>query len=318
MISFNKKSQNTKFYFSQEFRNRQIKTIYNILKLPITNENNIFINQLLINNNNDLYNFYFPKKPFYINNKDFLSRLGNKGIVETTNQILELLKEKEKQDQEKIKELQEKSKSLNEELTRPKFSSLEYSDEKNPDEILNEKIKERKLFDKTIPNLENHKTPEDVGLVPIQIKKKGKYGNNTLGNNSTINNSFGNNTLGNNPMVNNSTINNSFGNNQILQQQNNVSRLDQQFKETQDTINNQNKIIKDFVKDQNKIENTEKQKIEEMKEIKDLKNIDLTYNSSEFLPTKPKGDIDFSQPIKQELLMENINEGYEDNNYSAF
>lgn len=272
MISFNKKSQNTKFYFSQEFRNRQIKTIYNILKLPITNENNIFINQLLINNNNDLYNFYFPKKPFYINNKDFLSRLGNKGIVETSNQIIELLKQKEKQEQEKLKELQEKSKSLNEELTRPKFSSLDYSDEKDPDEILSEKIKERKLLDNS--KFKNHKTLEEVGLVPVQIKKRGK--------------------------------NKTYQIPQVQQDQNHqdfpLVQNDHDFKENE---------ISNFENKQEKNQN-----LQPLKE-KNIDKADLEYHNDDFKIEKPLGKIDFSMPISKELLMENVNEGMEDTNYTV-
>ena len=45
-------------------------------------------------------------------------------------------------------------------------------------------------------------------------------------------------------------------------------------------------------------------------------NKELNYNNDEFKQAKPTGKIDFSQPIEKSLLMENINEGMEDNNFS--
>ena len=45
-------------------------------------------------------------------------------------------------------------------------------------------------------------------------------------------------------------------------------------------------------------------------------NKEPTYNIDEFKQAKPTGKIDFSQPIDKSLLMENINEGMEDNNFS--
>ena len=297
MISYNKKTQNIKFYFSQDFRNKQIRIIFKILKLPVTNENSRFINNLLINNNNDLYKFYFPKKPFYISNKEFLTKLGNKGIVETSNQIIELLHQKEIQEQtEKQEQINndnqvntQSNKTLNEELTRPKFSSLEYSDDKNPDDILCEKIKERKLFDKTIPNLENHKTPEEVGLVPIQIKKKGKSG---------------------------------FSQNSQVQQSPLFSQTEQ--KQTLQTLEDSFSSPSKIINRENNTKETQIPQEQEQKEIvqplkeKPLNSTDYTYHKDDFKPDKPAGKIDFTQPIDKSLLMENINEGMEDHNYSAF
>ena len=297
MISYNKKTQNIKFYFSQDFRNKQIRIIFKILKLPVTNENSSFINNLLINNNNDLYKFYFPKKPFYISNKEFLTKLGNKGIVETSNQIIELLHQKEIQEQKEKQEQinnnnqvnTQNNKTLNEELTRPKFSSLEYSDDKDPDEILSEKIKERRLFDKTIPNFENHKTPEEVGLVPIQIKKKGKNG------------------FSQNSQIQRSSL---FSQNE---QKQTLQTLENSFSSPSKTINRENNTKETQIQQ----EQNQKEIIQPLKE-KSLDSVDLNYHNDDFKPEKPTGKIDFSQPIDKSLLMENINEGMEDHNYSAF
>lgn len=299
MISFNRKYQNTKFYFSQDFRNRQINIIFRILNLPFTNENKIFINKLLINNNNDLYNFYFPKKPFYISNKEFLTKLGNKGVVETSNQILELLRQKEIQEQlnnqesskieeksskeEIIKEQENDIKTLNEKLTRPTFSSLEFSDDVDPNKILDEKIKERRKFEESMPSMKNHKTPEDVGLVPIKIEKRGKGRMKQIQNDSSF-----------------------MQNSQEIEKQQNSQNFLQNY--TEDKENGFSNL------------NDEQEKIQDLKplEEKDLKKIDLKYNIDEFKPEKPQGKIDFSKEISKELLMENINGDLEDTNYTDF
>lgn len=253
MISFHKKNQvnNTRFYFSQEFRNKQIKTIYKILQLPTTKENTEFINRLLYNINTELYNFYYPKKPFYIDTKEFLIKLGNKGIVETSNEIINLMKQKEIEEKQK-EENKDKNKSLNEVLTRPKFSTLDYSDNVNPDDKLKEIMEERKEFDRTLPNA-SKPTPEDVGLVPISTKKSTK--------DTTIN-----------------------------------------------TMERENVLSQTVLPIQKKEVKQEQQIINPNKE--------LNYNNDEFKQAKPTGKIDFSQPIEKSLLMENINEGMEDNNFS--
>lgn len=255
MISFHKKIQvnNTRFYFSQEFRNKQIKTIYKILQLPITKENTEFINRLLYNINTELYNFYYPKKPFYIDTKEFLIKLGNKGIVETSNEIINLMKQKEIEEKQK-EENKDKNKSLNEILTRPKFSTLDYSDNVNPDDKLKEIMDERKEFDRTLPNASNPNTPEDVGLVPISTKKG----------------------------IKDTTIN---------------------------TMERENILPQTVLPIQ-------KKEVKEEQQIINL-NKEPIYNNDEFKQAKPTSKIDFSQPIEKSLLMENINEGMEDNNFSS-
>lgn len=266
MISFNKKNKkdSTKFYFSQDFRNRQIKIVYKILQIPITKENTEFINRLLYNVNIGLYNFYYPKKPFYIDTKEYLFKLGNKGIVETTNEIINLMKQKEIEDKQlEIKEINTKnntdsSKSLNEVLTRPKFSSLDYSDNDNPDDKLKEIMNERKQFDRSLPNATNPNTPEDVGLVPISTKKSSK-----------------------DSLINNNTIDN----NTVLPIQ---TKEVKPINENKDSFN---------VPPNNSFN-------------------DLHYHSDDFKPIKSDTKIDFTKPIDDGLLMKNINEGMEDNNFS--
>lgn len=263
MISFHKKNQvnNTKFYFSQEFRNKQIRTIYKILQLPTTKENTEFINRLLYNINNELYNFYYPKKPFYIDTKEFLIKLGNKGIVETSNEIINLMKQKEIEEKQK-EENKDKNKSLNEVLTRPKFSTLDYSDNDNPDDKLKEIMNERKQFDRTLPNATNPNTPEDVGLVPISTKKSSKE--------TSINNTERQNVLSQN----------------VLPVQIKEVKQEQKEIKQEQQLNNPIKV--------------------------------LTYHNDDFKLSRPNSDIDFRQPIDKSLLMENINEGMEDNNFSSF
>lgn len=164
----------TQFYFNQKFRNNQIKIIYNILQLPKTKENNIFINNLLTQINLQLYNYYYPRKPSFINDSDFLTKLGNKGITETINKIIETIKLRDYEEQQRQIQLQlqqqqqQKTKEEYESMIRPKLSDNNI----NPDDILAQKQREREEFDKTLPNRREIKTPEDVGLTPISTKKE--------------------------------------------------------------------------------------------------------------------------------------------------
>lgn len=170
----------TQFYFNQKFRNNQIKIIYNILQLPKTKENNIFINNLLTQINLQLYNYYYPRKPSFINDTDFLNKLGNKGITETINKIIETIKIRNYEEQQRQQQLQQqrqqqqqqqqKTKEEYESMIRPKLSD----DNINPDDILAQKQREREEFDKTLPNRREIKTLEDVGLSPVSTKKQ-KY-----------------------------------------------------------------------------------------------------------------------------------------------
>ena len=188
---------------------------------------------------------------FRSDTKEFLIKLGNKGIVETSNEIINLMKQKEIEEKQK-EENKDKNKSLNEVLTRPKFSTLDDSYNVNTDDKLHEIMNERKEFDRTLPNALKP-TPEQVGLVPINTKKSTK--------DTTIN-----------------------------------------------TMERENILPQTVLPIQKKEVKQEQQIINP--------NRDLTYNNDEFNQTKPAGKIDFSQPIDKSLLMENINEGMEDNNFS--
>lgn len=165
----------TQFYFSQKFRNKQIKTIFQIIQLPNTRENNIFINNLLIQINQQLFSYYYPRKPSYIEDEKFLNKLGDKGITEAINKIFETIRLREYEHQKQIelmkqqKQEQEKTKEEYESMIRPKLSN---DDNVNPDDILAQKQREREEFDKTLPNRGNNRTPEDVGLVPQSTKKQ--------------------------------------------------------------------------------------------------------------------------------------------------
>ena len=161
------------------------------------------------------------------------------------------MKQKEIEEKQK-EENKDKNKSLNEVLTRPKFSTLDYSDNVNTDDKLKEIMEERKEFDRTLPNA-SKPTPEDVGLVPISTKKSTK--------DTAIN-----------------------------------------------TMERENVLSQTVLPIQKKEVKQEQQIINPNKEP--------TYNIDEFKQAKPTGKIDFSQPIDKSLLMENINEGMEDNNFS--
>lgn len=166
----NKMNKEVNFYFQQNFRNQQIKTIYNIIHLPKTKENNNFINNLLIQNNKELFNFYYNKKPSFISSTDFLKKLGNKCIVETVKQILYIIRQKEQEERE-IKQKQEEIKQEIEEIDRPKFTNYLNNNNEDPEKILTKVQEERLKFDQSLPSYKTPIKPEDVGLTPIATSK---------------------------------------------------------------------------------------------------------------------------------------------------
>lgn len=166
----NKMNKEVNFYFQQNFRNQQIKTIYTIIHLPKTKENNNFINNLLIQNNRELFNFYYIKKPSFISSAEFLKKLGNKCIVETVKQILYIIRQKEQEERE-IKQKQEERKQEIEEIDRPKFTNYLNNNNEDPEKILTKVQEERLKFDQSLPSYKVPKKPEDVGLTPIATNK---------------------------------------------------------------------------------------------------------------------------------------------------
>lgn len=178
-----------KFYFQQNFRNQQIKTIYNIIQLPKTKENNNFINNLLIQNNKELFNFYYNKKPSFINPAEFLKKLGNKCIVETVKQILFIIRQKEQEEKE-IKQQQEERKQEIEEIDRPKFTNYLNNNNEDPEKILTKVQEERLKFDQSLPSYKAPKKPEDVGLTPISTSNNKESTNKTDNNEIKSNNKF--------------------------------------------------------------------------------------------------------------------------------
>lgn len=284
-------STNTNFYFQQNFRNYQIKIIYSILKLPKTKENNRFINKLLIQTNRKLFDYYYKLKPSYIDTEIFLKKLGNKGIVETVKQIMFIIKQKEIDDTEELlkqkqeQEIKQQQQKQNiEQIQRPTFSNFLNKDNEDPENTLNRIKEERLKFDQTLPNYQNPKTPEDVGLIPQQTKKN-KFKHEL--NNKSFNNF------------------NEVQETREIKQNNNIEaipktpNINEQPNIQQQNINNQQTL--------NKFINQENQPVQS-----------LVYNVDEFKPIKTTEKIDFTKPIDQSLLMPNLNSGEEDTNYSQF
>ena len=85
------------FFFTQHFRDDQINIIMKIFKMTNDNDNYVFINNLLLQINSTLYNYYLPKKPAFIETDFFLKRLGLKCVMEAVDKIKEINREKEEE-----------------------------------------------------------------------------------------------------------------------------------------------------------------------------------------------------------------------------
>jgi hypothetical protein len=138
------------FFFTQHFRDDQINIIVKILKMENNNDNYLFINNLLMQINSTMYNYFLPKKPVFIETNFFLKRLGLKCVMEAVDKIREINREKEE-------ELQM--------MRQREFEALQ-------NEMNDHDISKRENFDK--PKSNNGIPPIPEQSIPNQYMQRGE------------------------------------------------------------------------------------------------------------------------------------------------